>query len=45
MTIEELIVDVIDLHMHGAPEPFEGESRVKTFHLAQPAKEAGMEGV
>ena len=45
MTIEQLIVDAIDLHVHGAPEPFEGERRVNIFELAQQAKAAGMKGV
>jgi len=42
MTIKQLMVDAIDLHVHGAPEPWEGERRVDTFQLAQQAKEAGM---
>jgi hypothetical protein len=39
------MVGAIDLHLHGAPEPTEGERRVNTLELAQQAKEAGMRGV
>ena len=45
MTIAQLMVDAIDLHVHGAPEPFEGERRVNLLELAQQAKAAGMKGV
>jgi len=45
MTIDQLMIDAIDLHVHGAPEPIEGERRVDTFKLAQQAKEAGMKAV
>ena len=45
MTIAQLMIDAIDLHVHGSPEPFEGERRVNLFELAQQAKAAGMKGV
>ena len=45
MTIEQLMVDAIDVHVHGAPEPIEGERRINTLQLAQQAKEAGMKAV
>ena len=45
MTIDQLMIDAIDLHVHGAPEPIEGERRINIFELAQQAKDAGMKGV
>ena len=45
MTIEELMIDAIDLHVHGAPEPPESERRIGLLTLAQQAKEAGMKAV
>jgi hypothetical protein len=45
MTVAQLMVDAIDLHVHGAPEPFEGERRVNLLELAQQTKAAGMKGV
>ena len=45
MTVDQLMVDAIDLHVHGAPEPIEGPRRVNLFELAQQAKAAGMKGV
>jgi Family of unknown function (DUF6282) len=45
MTIDELMLDAVDLHVHGAPEPIEGERRINILELAQQAKEAGMKGV
>jgi hypothetical protein len=45
MTIAQLMVDAIDLHVHGAPEPIEGERRINIFELAQQARDAGMKGV
>jgi hypothetical protein len=45
MTIEQLMIDAIDMHVHGAPEPIEGKRRVDTYQLAQQAKEAGMKAV
>jgi hypothetical protein len=44
-TLDNLMVDAIDLHVHGAPEPIEGPRRVNLFELAQQAKAAGMKGV
>jgi len=45
MSVEQLMVAAIDLHVHGAPEPIEGPRRVNLFELAQQAKAAGMRGV
>ena len=45
MTIEQLMIDAIDLHVHGAPEPPESERRIDLLTLAQQAKEAGMKAV
>ena len=45
MTIEQLMIDAIDLHVHGAPEPFDGERRTDLLTLAQQAKEAGIKAV
>ncbi len=45
MTIDQLMVDAIDLHVHGAPKPSDGERRVDLITLAKQAKEFGMKGV
>ena len=44
MTIEQLMTDAIDMHVHCAPDPF-GYWRVDALQLAQQAKEAGMKAV
>ena len=45
MTIDQLMVDAIDLHVHGAPEPILGQRRINAFQLAQLAKDAGMKAI
>jgi hypothetical protein len=45
MTIDQLMVGAIDLHVHGAPEPIEGPRRINLFELAQQAKASGMKGI
>ena len=45
MTIDQLMVGAIDLHVHGAPEPIEGPRRINLFELARQAKDAGMKGI
>jgi len=45
ITIEKLMVDAIDLHVHGAPEPILGQRRINAFQLAQLAKEARMKAI
>jgi hypothetical protein len=44
MTIEQLMVDSIDMHVHCAPDPF-GQWRIDALQLAQQAREAGMKAV
>ena len=44
MTIEQLMVDAIDMHVHCAPDP-SGEWRIDALQLAQQAREAGMKAV
>jgi hypothetical protein len=44
MTVQQLMIDAIDLHAHCAPNDI-AESRVDALQLAQQAKEAGMKGV
>jgi len=39
MTIEQLMIDAIDMHVHGAPEPLRRAGGVSTLNqLAQQAK-------
>ena len=45
MSIEQLMIDAIDLHVHGAPKLFDGERRTDLLTVAQQAKEAGMKAV
>ena len=45
MSISELMVDAIDMHVHGAIEPIEGERRIDLITLARQAKDAGMKAV
>jgi hypothetical protein len=45
MTIDQLMVGAIDLHVHGAPEPIEGPRRINLVELAQQAKASGMKGI
>ena len=45
MSIEQLMVDAIDLHVHGAPKIVDGERRIDLLTLAHQAKEAGMKAV
>ena len=45
MSIEQLMIDAIDLHVHGAPKIVDGERRIDLLTLAHQAKEAGMKAV
>jgi len=45
MSIDQLMVDAIDMHVHGAPEPFEGDRRVDLLTLGKIAKEFGMKAL
>ena len=45
MTIDQLMVDGIDLHVHGALEPLDDARRIDLLTLAKQAKAAGMKAV
>ena len=45
MTVAQLMVDAIDLHVHGAPKTSDGERRVDLITLAKQAQEFGMKAV
>ena len=45
MNIDHLMVDAIDMHVHGAPEPFEGQRRVDLFTLGKMAMDFGMKAM
>jgi hypothetical protein len=45
MSLDQLMVDAIDLHVHGAPEPFEVGRRVDLLTLGKIAKDFGMKAL
>jgi hypothetical protein len=45
MTVAQLMVDAIDLHVHGAPKTSDGGRRVDLITLAKQAQEFGMKAV
>ena len=45
MTIDQLMIDAVDLHVHGALEPFDDARRIDLLALAKQAIAAGMKGI